>query len=66
MAILVTQSTSQPIWFTDSTATYFNNQNYCGPRVYNFLGGMPSYLSIDASQSTLTLSTSNTADKGVH
>ena len=39
---------------------------YCGPRVYTFTGGIPAYLSLDASQTTLTLSTNDVSKVGSH
>jgi hypothetical protein len=66
MSIFVTQSTTQDITFEDTKANFYSIPDYCGPRVINFSGGIPSYLSLDVTETTLTLSTSNVLDAGNH
>jgi hypothetical protein len=66
MSVLLTQSTSQDITFTEAKEIEYNNPGYCGARTYTFAGGLPSYLQLDTVAKTLTLSSSNFADVGVH
>jgi hypothetical protein len=66
MTVKVTQSVTQDITFQDTKANLHSIPGYCGARVYTFAGVMPSYLSLDASQTILTLSTNNIADVGTH
>ena len=66
MSMIVTGTTSQDIKFEDTAANTYSNASLCGPRIYTFSGGMPSYLTIDQSSSTLTLATNNVGDRGPH
>ena len=44
MTIKITESTSQDIFFQDDKALGQNNDDFCGPRIITFTGGLPNYL----------------------
>lgn len=66
MSILLTQSTAQDLTFPEVKEIQYSTPGLCGARVYTFAGGLPTYLQLDTTALTLTLSTSNFADVGVH
>jgi hypothetical protein len=66
MTVKVSFSSSQDITFSDSKADFHDNPTQCGPRVYTFTGGMPPYLSLNALQTILNLSTNDVSHKGTH
>jgi hypothetical protein len=66
MAIVVTGTQTQDVWFTDVTGISYGNEAYCGPRTYTFVPALQSYLTLNAAQNTLTLNTANQADVGLY
>lgn len=66
MKILLTQSSSQDITFTEAKEIEYSSPGYCGTRTYTFSGGLPSYLQLNTGAMTLTLSSSSFADVGLH
>jgi len=66
MSVKVTQTATQDITFWDNLGQAMSNYSQCGPRTYTFTPALPSFLSLDAGQTTLTLTTSNPADVGVY
>ena len=66
MAVLVTLTTTQGIHFEDSKAVEYFIPDYCGPRIITFNPSMPTFLSMDLSLTTLTLTTNLVPDVGVY
>jgi hypothetical protein len=65
MSIIVTGTTSQSVAVTNSKAVSFSTPNYCGPRMVTW---SPNYtfLAVDSTYSTLTLSTNNVGDANIY
>jgi len=58
MAIQVFESAAQDIFFADTLANALNNPEFCGgsvKRTFTWTPAQPSFLSIDASKTVLTL-----------
>lgn len=62
MSVLVSQTTTQNIYFADTTSDFFANPNYCGGstvRVFTWTPAQPSFLQVSADKSVLTLFTTD-------
>lgn len=63
MAVLVSQSTTQDIWFTDTVAINRSDSTFCGTRSFSI---SPSHSFLSISGSTLTLATNSVTDAGTY
>jgi hypothetical protein len=67
MTINVSQSATQSVAFGNTRSNFYTMPTYCGPRKFVFSPALPlSYMTIDVSLSTLTVTTNNVADVGTH
>jgi hypothetical protein len=65
MSVLVSQQSTQNIEFQENKEVAYNNPGFCGPRTYTFVGGMPTFLTLNNPVTTLMLATNNVNDIGV-
>jgi len=66
MAVKITLTSTQGINFLDSKAVEYVIPDYCGPRVIAFNPSMPTFLSMDAALTVLTLTNNLVPDVGVY
>jgi hypothetical protein len=62
MQIYVSQSTSQNINFLNERANHYSIPGICGANTLTWNPTLPSFLSVDAAQATLTLQTNDVND----
>ena len=66
MAVKITLTSTQGINFLDSKAVEYVIPDYCGPRVIAFNPSKPTFFSMDAALTVLTLTTNLVPDVGVY
>jgi hypothetical protein len=64
MQIYVSQSTSQNINFLNERANHYSIPGICGANTLTWNPTLPSFLSVDAAQTTLTLQTNDELNIG--
>jgi len=65
MNVKVSLSSTQDVTFTNTKSVTYADPIFCGPRLFTWTPSLPSYLSLNAGLTTLTLATNNPSDIGV-
>jgi len=65
MSVKVSLSSTQDVTFTNTKSVTYADPIFCGPRLFTWTPSLPSYLSLNAGLTTLTLATNNPSDRGV-